>query len=99
MRRALVLTDESARHPFRASLPSYVRIPEHLRSREQRAHAASDMLAGDHEGDLHTRFPCAEGGAQQAPRRISSWRLSRDDVRVFFGNYAAFTVAAMAYIS
>ncbi|ANU08240.1 hypothetical protein [Paraurantiacibacter namhicola] len=24
MRRALVLTDESARHPFRASLPAYV---------------------------------------------------------------------------
>lgn len=25
MRRALVLTDESARHPFRASLPPHVR--------------------------------------------------------------------------
>ena len=25
MRRALVLTDESARHPFRASLPGHVR--------------------------------------------------------------------------
>ncbi|MBX9897636.1 MAG: hypothetical protein K2Y17_07005 [Qipengyuania sp.] len=25
MRRALVLTDESARHPFRAQLPSHVR--------------------------------------------------------------------------
>ena len=29
MRRALVLTDESARHPFRASLPAHVlRVPE-----------------------------------------------------------------------
>jgi len=28
MRRALVLSDESARHPFRASLPPHVRMPE-----------------------------------------------------------------------
>jgi hypothetical protein len=28
MRRSLVLTDESARHPFLASLPSYVRHGE-----------------------------------------------------------------------
>jgi len=27
MRRALVLSDESARHPFRASLPQHVRRP------------------------------------------------------------------------
>ena len=27
MRRALVLTDETARHPFRASLPAHVRVP------------------------------------------------------------------------
>ena len=27
MRRALVLTDEAARHPFRATLPHYVRSP------------------------------------------------------------------------
>lgn len=27
MRRALVLTDDSARHPFRASLPAHVREP------------------------------------------------------------------------
>jgi len=29
MRRALVLTDESARHPFRASLPFYTREWRH----------------------------------------------------------------------
>lgn len=28
MRRALVLTDETARHPFRASLPPHVRDPD-----------------------------------------------------------------------
>ena len=28
MRRSLVLTDETARHPFRASLPPHVRQPE-----------------------------------------------------------------------
>ena len=29
MRRALVLTDEAARHPFRASLPAHVRELRH----------------------------------------------------------------------
>ena len=29
MRRALVLTDEAARHPFRASLPAHVRSNEY----------------------------------------------------------------------
>ncbi|QWC57739.1 hypothetical protein F7D01_12210 [Erythrobacter sp. 3-20A1M] len=36
MRRALLLTDESARHPFRASLPPHIRAgaePEPPRSR------------------------------------------------------------------
>ncbi len=32
MRRALVLTDETARHPFRASLPPHVRLGTDARS-------------------------------------------------------------------
>ena len=33
MRRSLVLTDESARHPFRASLPPHVRRGDPVSSR------------------------------------------------------------------
>ena len=56
MRRALVLTDESARHPFRASLPPHVRRlvdedgaspAEWLRTLRQR-----DMIAGIPLGDV-----------------------------------------------
>ncbi len=33
MRRALVLTDETARHPFRASLPMHVRTLDNVENR------------------------------------------------------------------
>jgi hypothetical protein len=56
MRRSLVLTDESARHPFRASLPPHVR-----------GRAVDDIeprvpfrrrLAGDVRGFVQTYLAC-----------------------------------------
>jgi hypothetical protein len=44
MRRALVLTDESARHPFRATLPAHVRRePTRARRTTDWRLTASDM--------------------------------------------------------
>jgi len=53
MRRALVLTDETARHPFRASLPPHVR--------EDRVEARvpwREQLWRDARGFAQTYFAC-----------------------------------------
>ena len=52
MRRALVLTDESARHPFRAALPA------HLRRTEVPARKANSwrLTAGDIRGAASVYF-------------------------------------------
>jgi hypothetical protein len=56
MRRALVLTDEAARHPFRASLP-----PHWREDRDERAEPRvpwRTVLAQDVRGFAQTYFAC-----------------------------------------
>jgi hypothetical protein len=50
MRRSLVLTSESARHPFRASLPPHVLTPE--------SPALTKLLADDAKGFAMTYVAC-----------------------------------------
>jgi len=63
MRRALVLTDDSAGHPFLASLPPHIR----------------------------------QGVAPVKAR--PTWKISRTDVRSFFGAYFACFVGALIFIA
>lgn len=54
MRRSLVITDESTRHPFLASLPPHVRVgkaPAPLRNHWQ-------LTAGDLRGFVTAYFAC-----------------------------------------
>ena len=46
MRRALVLTDEAARHPFRATLPPHVRAGNSPRRPRPRWSLSQDDLRG-----------------------------------------------------
>ena len=46
MRRTLVLTDESARHPFRASLPAHVRSHEYENPAESLWRLTQDDVRG-----------------------------------------------------
>jgi hypothetical protein len=56
MRRSLVLTDETARHPFRASLPPHVC---HLTVDEMEARVPwRERLANDVRGFAQTYFAC-----------------------------------------
>ncbi|MBD3729434.1 MAG: hypothetical protein IE933_06975 [Sphingomonadales bacterium] len=59
MRRSLVLTDESARHPFRASLPPHVRAE----SEPVPSRPAWFLTAEDIRGFLTAYFACLVGVA------------------------------------
>ena len=52
MRRSLVLTDETARHPFRASLPPHARRPEEIHTQIQ----SWRLTASDVRGVATTYF-------------------------------------------
>ena len=56
MRRSLVLTDESARHPFRASLPPHWR--EHRHETAERRVPWRDLLLDDVRGFAQTYLAC-----------------------------------------
>ncbi|WP_427965166.1 hypothetical protein [Altererythrobacter sp.] len=46
MRRSLVLTDEAARHPFRASLPAHIRSNEYENPAESLWRLTQDDVRG-----------------------------------------------------
>ena len=54
MRRALVLTDEASRHPFRASLPAHVRSSEY----ENPAESLWRLTQQDVRGFVSTYLAC-----------------------------------------
>jgi len=87
MRRSLVLSTESARHPFRASLPAHVfETAEHGPQHEPEVLAA--MNAGEARSDTIW--------AKDA--KLEWWRLTRSDVRGFVSTYLAVFLAVLVFI-
>ncbi len=101
MRRALVLSHEKSRHPFRASLPAHVF--EKLRE-------ISDILDVDlddnacGEPQLEPEVLAANeiaelrNGVATDPAKTSWWHLTRTDVRGFVSTYFATLMAALVFI-
>lgn len=96
MRRALVLGDESARHPFRQVLPPHVRggkasHPFRAEPRASLIEAVGRSVLGwlrDAVGRLRGRI--APGGR--------AWRISMQDARDFLLAYCACFLAVSAFI-
>ncbi|MEP2736827.1 MAG: hypothetical protein ABJP34_11080 [Erythrobacter sp.] len=84
MRRALVLTTESAGHSFRASLPSHVFEP----------------IAEEPECDptFEPEVIAAREAAGEAVTAENWWRLTRTDVRGFASVYLATFMAVLVFI-
>lgn len=101
MRRALVLSNEKARHPFRASLPEHVfeRLPEiseilhvdMLDDESGEPQLEPEVLAANEVAELRNAI-AAE------PDQMSWWQLTRTDVRGFVSTYFATLMAALVFI-
>lgn len=90
MRRALVLTNESARHPFRASLPAHVLQVEEEIEPVVEPEVAAAMVAKTQE------TPLAETVGDEV--KPSFWQLTRSDVRGFATTYLASFLAVLVFI-
>jgi len=87
MRRSLVLTNEAARHPFRASLPAHVfDIEDNVPQHEPEVLAAMNGAA----------TPSQEIWINDA--KLEWWRLTRSDVRGFVSAYLAVFLAVLVFI-
>lgn len=87
MRRSLVLSNEKARHPFRASLPMHVFEP--LAGSPQHE---PEVLAAMNGKDA----PSHDIWAKDA--KLDWWRLTRSDVRGFVSTYLAVFLAVLVFI-
>ena len=90
MRRALVLTTESAGHSFRASLPAHVFEPI----------AEEDDIEPAFEPEVIAARR-ADGLSDQAAAEAIApnwWQLTRDDVRGFASVYLATFLAVLVFI-
>lgn len=91
MRRSLVLTNEAARHPFRANLPSHVfdLIEEHGPEFEPEVKAAlAKAKSADEPVLVSSNADCEQ----------SWWQLTRSDVRGFASTYLATFLAVLVFI-
>lgn len=91
MRRALVLTNEKSRHPFRASLPAHVfeALPDDGPDDEPQPQPQlePEVIAAN-----------AAAGIDPNSKPLSWWQLTRTDVRGFVSTYFATLMAALVFI-
>ncbi len=90
MRRSLVLTNETARHPFRASLPTHVfEVVEEPSPQHEPEVRAAMNARGETVDQTVDVF-------EEAAREW--WRLTRSDVRGFVSTYLAVFLAVLVFI-
>ena len=100
MRRALVLGDDAAHHPFLQSLPPHVRGRAHVACRNQAPLAEPRRLA-DFCGVVARWGHGVRHGSAKRARQVWAARRSIDaaDVRGFLLAYCACFVAVSAFIA